>query len=73
MMHLHVCSLTLIYAGPRLWGLDTSKQFDPGHTRETSDLSGPKSFDSGQNGRPSVGSFFIVVHEVCLVTMQREM
>ena len=52
MMHLHVCSFTLIYAGPSRWGLDTSKQFGPGHpghTRETSDRSGPKSFDSGQN------------------------
>ena len=43
MMHLHVCSFTLIHAGPRWWGLDTSKQFGPrSHT-------GLKSFDGGQN------------------------
>ena len=49
MMHLHVCSFTFIYAGPRWWGLHTNKQFGPSHTRETSNRSGPKSFDSGQN------------------------
>ena len=52
MMHLHfvhVCSFTLIYAGSRWWDLTQANSLDPGHTRETSDQSGAKSFNSGQN------------------------
>ena len=46
MMHQRVCSFTLIYAGG---DLTQANSLDPGHTRETSDRSGLKSLDNGQN------------------------
>ena len=48
MMHLHVSSFTLMLA---LVGGDLTQanSLEPGHTRETSDRSEPKSFESRQN------------------------
>ena len=71
MIHLHVCSFTLIYAGPRWWGLDTSKQFGPrSHTRDIRPIWTQIIWQRTKLERPSMGSFYIVVHEVCLVSMQ---
>ena len=49
MIHLHVCSFTFFMLARVGGDLTQAKSLDPGHTRGTSDRSGPKSFDSGQN------------------------
>ena len=49
MMHLHVSSFTLFLLALAGGDLTQANSLDPGHTRETSDRSGPKPFDSGQN------------------------